>query len=351
MYRLTRCFNVSSKMYVLTKSLSLTNILLCFLFDITASQDFSSSDNIDISIQRCTLNVNWTSEKADGCNLSYRVKLYQNETEIATIDTAALRYSKNGIDSDSYFRIEITPMLRCRNNSNLNGRKRVKSISSIPDGQSEYITKNISENVALECPLKGAYQPLKVEWQHILGINSAVVRTFPTELVNLQRVSYKDMGRYICTIVYTSCGTLMSAEKSRSFVTLSVNGPPFISSSQETVSVSLGGNLTLELNVISFPPPNSQVVIKNLNGLAIFREMVSFTTGLTPLQAFGKIIEVEGYNTKLSLMNISQEWIGTNTIIVSNSLGNHSFKITFYNYSDKEKNNFFGKIFCTCALL
>ncbi|XP_062613080.1 uncharacterized protein LOC134274851 isoform X2 [Saccostrea cucullata] len=254
-------------------------------------------------------------------------------------------YSKDGIDSDYVFRIDITPMFRCRNSSNFNGRKMVKSISSIPVRQPEYITKNISENVAFECPLSGAYQPLKVEWQHILGFNSTVVRTYTTELVDLQRVSYKDMGRYICTIEYTTCGTSRSTEVSRSFVTLSINGPPFISSSQETIGVSLGENLTLELNVISFPPPSSQVVIKNFNGLDIFREMVSFTTGSIPLQAFGKILEVEGYNTKLSLMNISQDWIGGNAIIVSNRLGNHSFKITFYNYSGKENNNFFGKIF------
>ncbi|XP_061164272.1 uncharacterized protein LOC133173298 isoform X3 [Saccostrea echinata] len=322
-----------------TKSLSLTIFLQCLLFDISMSQDFSGSDDVDISIKRCTLYVNWTTENTDGCSLFiYRVQLYRNETEIATLDTKALRYSKDGIDSESVFRVEITPVLRCGNNSDLYRRKRVKSIRTIPGKQRVYITKNISENVTLECPLNGAYQPFNVKWQHVIGINRTVVRTFTTQMLNLQSLSYRDMGRYICTVEYSFCGTSRSLRKTESSVTCSINGPPFISSSQDTFIVNPGQNLTLELKVISFPPPNSQVVIKNIRGYDIFRELVSFKTESTPLQAYGKTVEVEGYNTRFYLLNISVDWFGANNIIVFNRFGNYSIRIFLQNFSEKEKN-------------
>ncbi|XP_061164271.1 uncharacterized protein LOC133173298 isoform X2 [Saccostrea echinata] len=317
-----------------TKSLSLTIFLQCLLFD-----NFSGSDDVDISIKRCTLYVNWTTENTDGCSLFiYRVQLYRNETEIATLDTKALRYSKDGIDSESVFRVEITPVLRCGNNSDLYRRKRVKSIRTIPGKQRVYITKNISENVTLECPLNGAYQPFNVKWQHVIGINRTVVRTFTTQMLNLQSLSYRDMGRYICTVEYSFCGTSRSLRKTESSVTCSINGPPFISSSQDTFIVNPGQNLTLELKVISFPPPNSQVVIKNIRGYDIFRELVSFKTESTPLQAYGKTVEVEGYNTRFYLLNISVDWFGANNIIVFNRFGNYSIRIFLQNFSEKEKN-------------
>lgn len=219
----------------------------------SASPDSTNYDDVDVWIERCTLNVKWASENEEnGCRANmYRLKLYHNSKEISTADTKALKYSYNGIDSESTYQVEVTPVLRCDNSSLIFQSKRMKTISAIPgtdqyivyfmtrDGikvhsinfvmnfsasQQKYITRNVSEKVVLECPLNGAYQPINVKWQHDLGAKRTTVRSFSSSMINLQSVSYRDMGKYTCVVEYNPCGNTGISRNSTSSLVLSLNG-------------------------------------------------------------------------------------------------------------------------------
>jgi hypothetical protein len=102
---------------------------------VSASADTADDNDVSISIQRCTLNVHWTPEKneVDECRVSlYRMRLFRNSTEISTADTTALKYSYNGIHSDSTYRVEVRPILRCDNGSTLLLEIKENNISAIP---------------------------------------------------------------------------------------------------------------------------------------------------------------------------------------------------------------------------
>ncbi|XP_048773769.2 uncharacterized protein LOC125678978 isoform X3 [Ostrea edulis] len=304
----------------------------------SASPDSTNYDDVDVWIERCTLNVKWASENEEnGCRANmYRLKLYHNSKEISTADTKALKYSYNGIDSESTYQVEVTPVLRCDNSSLIFQSKRMKTISAIPASQQKYITRNVSEKVVLECPLNGAYQPINVKWQHDLGAKRTTVRSFSSSMINLQSVSYRDMGKYTCVVEYNPCGNTGISRNSTSSLVLSLNGPPLISNYVEATRVRSGQNMTLALNVISFPPPYGRVIIVNQKGNRIFENTVSFEPKYMPLLSYGRSVELNGYISELVLQNITEEWFGTNNVFVFNNYGNHSVHFTVEGFTDED---------------
>ncbi|XP_062613082.1 uncharacterized protein LOC134274852 isoform X2 [Saccostrea cucullata] len=299
---------------------------------VVLSQNSTSGEDVHIWIHKCTLNVNWTAENdVNGCEFeTYHLKLFQNDTERRTFDTTSLMYTNDGISSNSVYRVEITTVMTCNGNQS-DQRIRNKSISTFPEIQTKNITKRVSENTVLECPLTGAYQPLRFEWQHRIGTDETIVRNFTTSQVSLRNVSYRDMGLYDCTVHYTLCGKsndLMTSRSLMSSIVFHVRGPPFIDTSTETLSILPGENITVPLQIISFPAPYEQVTVKS-QGNNYVNHTVYFENTVVPLKAYGKTIDVEGYVTSLTMLNVSEMSFGTNTITVSNSLGHHSisFKI------------------------
>ncbi|XP_062604942.1 fibroblast growth factor receptor 3-like, partial [Saccostrea cucullata] len=283
-------------------------------------------------IQTCTLYVNWTAEnEVSGCALdTYHLKLFQNDTERRAVDTTSLMYSNDAIFSNFVYRVEVTTEMTCNGNQSDQGT-RIKSISTFPEIQTKNITKRVSENTVLECPFTGAYQPLRFEWQHRIGTDETLVRNVTTSQVSLRNVSYRDMGMYDCTVHYKLCGKSnesMTSQSSMSSIVFHVKGPPFIDTSIKNLSIKPGENITVPLQILSFPAPYEQVTIKSQDNNYV-NHTVNFTNTVVPLKAYGKTIDVEGYVTSLTMLNVSEMWFGTNTITVSNSLGHHSisFKI------------------------
>lgn len=109
----------------------------------------------------------------------------------------------------------------------------------------------------------------------------------------------------------------------------------------QTVVVNPGDNLTLSLNLISFPAPFSLDLVKNQNNVIIHSDFFAPTEVTLPV--FGRVVKMHGYRSRLNMPNITREWFGTNRIIVFNSMGNYSLPITVEEFSDKE--NFIGKIY------
>lgn len=85
-------------------------------------------------INRCTLKVNWTIQtKPDGCFPSlYSVRLLKNNQEITTSGTTLTSYSFEGTDSESTYRVLVSPILECNNGSRPRGNSLNHSISAIP---------------------------------------------------------------------------------------------------------------------------------------------------------------------------------------------------------------------------
>lgn len=292
--------------------------------------------DISLWIYKCTLNVNWTIQtKPDGCVPDlYSVQLFKNNEELARSDTTLTGYSFEGTDSQSTYRVIVSPILQCKNGSRPRGNSLEQSISAIPGSQQTYITKNISDEITLQCPLYGSYSPFNVEWEHKIGIDSTIVRTFTTPEITLTDVSYKDSGKYICTVGFYSCGGPGLQRKLTSSVSLSINGPPYIPMPPQTVVVNPGDNLTLSLNLISFPAPFSLDLVKNQNNVIIHSDFFAPTEVTLPV--FGRVVKMHGYRSRLNMPNITREWFGTNRIIVFNSMGNYSLPITVEEFSDKE---------------
>nr|XP_034303870.1 uncharacterized protein LOC105328044 isoform X7 [Crassostrea gigas] len=289
-------------------------------------------------INRCTLKVNWTIQtKLDGCvpNL-YSVRLLKNNQEIATSDTTLTSYSFEGTDSESTYRVIVSPILECNNGSRPRGNSLDHSISAIPRSQQTFITKYISDDFTLQCPLNGSYTPFSVEWEHKIGIDSTIVRKFTTPEITLTDVSYKDSGKYVCTVGFYFCGGSGLLRKLTSSVSLNLNGPPYIPMPQQTVVADPADNLTLSLSLISFPAPFSLVLVRNQNNEIIHRSSVSFAPTEVKLSAFGRVVTLYGYSCRLNMPNITREWFGTNSIIVFNRLGNYSFSFIVEEFSDKE---------------
>lgn len=49
------------------------------------------------------------------------------------------------------------------------------------------MTKNISDELTLQCPLYGSYIPFSVEWEHKIGIDTTIVRKLLPRKLLLQR--------------------------------------------------------------------------------------------------------------------------------------------------------------------
>lgn len=297
--------------------------------------------DMSLWINRCTLKVNWTIQtKLDGCvpNL-YSVRLLKNNQEIATSDTTLTSYSFEGTDSESTYRVIVSPILECNNGSRPRGNSLDHSISAIPKSQQTFITKYISEDFTLQCPLNGSYTPFSVEWEHKIVIDSTIVRKFTTPEITLTDVSYKDSGKYVCTVGFYSCGGSGLQRKLTSSVSLNLNGPPYITMPQQRVVADPVDNLTLSLSLISFPAPFSLVLVRNQNNEIIHRSSVSFAPTEVTLSAFGRVVKLYGYSCRLNMPNITREWFGTNSIIVFNRLGNYSLSFIVEELSDRE--NFF----------
>lgn len=94
----------------------------------------------------------------------------------------------------------------------------------ILESQQTFITKYISDDFTLQCPLNGSYTPFSVEWEHKIGIDSTIVRKFTTPEITLTDVSYKDSGKYVCTVGFYSCGGSGLQRKLTSSVSLNLNG-------------------------------------------------------------------------------------------------------------------------------
>ncbi|XP_061164395.1 uncharacterized protein LOC133173427 [Saccostrea echinata] len=251
-------------------------------------------------------------------------------------------YSKEGILSNSVYRVEITPEMNCNGNYTEH-KTRINTISAFPEMQTKNITKIVSENDVLECSLTGAYHPLSFTWQHLIGPDETIVRNFTTSLVRLRNVSYKDVGVYNCTVQYKLCGTLNQQMTSSGSIVFNVKGPPFIETSIGTLTLKPGQNITVTLKIISFPAPYDQVIIRS-QGNNYVNNTVNYQNTLVPLKAYGKTIEVEGYMARLTMLNISEMWFGTNTIIVSNSFGNHSTSFIIQHSSENHIYNFIVKV-------
>lgn len=294
--------------------------------------------HMSLWINRCTLKVNWTIQtKTDGCFPSlYSVRLLKNNQEITMRDTTLTSYSFEGTDSESTYSVIVSPILECNNGSRPRGNSLNHSISAIPRSQQTYINKYISDELTLQCPLNGSYTPFSVEWEHKIGTDSTIVRTFTTPEITLTDVSYKDSGKYVCTVEFYSCGGSGLQRKLTSSVSLSVNGPPYMPMPPQTVVADPADNLTLSLSLISFPAPFSLVLVRNQNNEIIHSSNVSFAPTEITLSAFGRVVKLYGYSCRLNMPNIRREWFGTNSIIVFNRLGNYSLSFTVEEFSDRE---------------
>lgn len=75
--------------------------------------------------------------------------------------------------------------------------------------KNKYITAKESDNLTLRCPFFGAYSSSEFpSWKYAVGLNyTSVLRTFQSTQIHLNTVSYKDMGKYFCTIKYEECST------------------------------------------------------------------------------------------------------------------------------------------------
>lgn len=323
-------------LFCLEKSLVRSVILIFIVASRIRPQE--RDRNIGVMIEGCTLKVNWTvPPEPAGCVMqSYTVQISKNNEEIAVTDTTISRYSFEGTDSESTYRVMVSPILQCNNGSRSRGLSLEQSISAIPTKKQIYITKNISEEITISCPLSGAYTPISMEWKHELGIDATIVRTFTTPEIILTQASYRDSGKYTCTVGFNSCGGSRLQRMLTSSVSLSLNGPPYIPTPSQTVVASPGDNLTLPLSFISFPSPHSLVLVRNRNNVIIHRSSVSFSPNETTLSAFGRKVKLPGYNSQLFMPNITKEWFGTNSIVVFNNMGNSSLFYTVEEISDKE---------------
>ena len=108
-------------------------IMLCYLSVVVSSQESTEGENVNIWIQGCIINIKWNAvTDLESCFLEiYRVQLYKNQTDLPPVDTSALRYSLEGIDSKSIYRVKITPIFMCTNDRQ-QGKTMEKSISTFP---------------------------------------------------------------------------------------------------------------------------------------------------------------------------------------------------------------------------
>lgn len=118
-------FNITREMQMLKKNTS-------YLYSGVRPQE--KDGDMSLWINRCTLKVNWTIQtNPDGCFPSlYSVRLLKNNQEITTSGTTLTSYSFEGTDSESTYRVIVSPILECNNGSRPRGNSLDHSISAIP---------------------------------------------------------------------------------------------------------------------------------------------------------------------------------------------------------------------------
>lgn len=157
-------------------------------------------------------------------------------------------------------------------------------------------------------------------WNHEIGVDSTIVRTVTTPKITLTQVSYKDLGKCVCTVGCFAYGESGLERKLTSSVSLSLNGkklsnnhlrmffkqfffkrmtvttsiylltlgPPYIPMPPQIVVANPGDILTLSLSLISFPASHNFVLVRNGNNEIIHRSSVFFTPTKTTLLGFWK---------------------------------------------------------------
>lgn len=92
--------------------------------------------------------------------------------------------------------------------------------------KNKYITAKESDNLTLRCPFFGAYSSSEFpSWNYAVGLNyTSVLRTFQSTQIHLNTVSYKDMGKYFCTIKYEECSTSSTQRQDQGFVFVTITG-------------------------------------------------------------------------------------------------------------------------------
>ncbi|XP_062613104.1 uncharacterized protein LOC134274875 [Saccostrea cucullata] len=295
-------------------------------------EETPSLDSSDLSawIDGCSLNVQVPKFIGiiDCKVVKFRLKLCRNTDIFITVDVTGRKYSYVGIDSTSLYQIVVTPTLLCTNKSHVPGETLEKNLSVVPGAYIKHISNGQSENLTMVCPLNGAYKLRDVTWHHKLGTVNTIVRSFSSWNINLHHITYKDMGEYVCKVKYTSCGqNSKTTKRLTGKIYLSITGSPMLTNIK-THEDTTRKTLDFFLNVVSFPKPGSLIQIWKEDSFVLFERSVNFEFLNVPLFLVDKVVEVQGYRSTFTVTNITDDWYGRNTIVISNKLGSHAHAFT-----------------------
>ncbi|XP_056013136.1 uncharacterized protein LOC125680691 isoform X2 [Ostrea edulis] len=324
-----------------SRQYSMCSLLFLMTFSSVYNQEFST--NVTVWVDHCVLHTNYTAPAGNGTCSAYKyrvsVNMYTKENKkiyLSTIDTSDLKYSYNGINSSNRYGIEVNPALKCLNLGLTFGEIREKNVIALAETSPQTVLAAEAEDLSILCPFHGAYKSYTViKWQHILGINKIVVRNFTTIRVNLVNITYEDSGMYYCTVEYYPCGSNSRGPMYKEgFVSVNFEGPPVIASVMRTIE---GDNISLIVQVVSFPqPPRPTIALANGNGHKVKVNSSGFVPVVFQYPAYGQSVKVSGYETKITIRNMSVEWLGQIKVFVTNGHGTQEYTVTTTN-DDREK--------------
>ncbi|XP_060085338.1 synaptogenesis protein syg-2-like [Ylistrum balloti] len=180
------------------------------------------------------------------------------------------------------------------------------------------MTENTT-NASLNCTARGVPSVYKFRWIHKIG--STVVRDLDDHVINsesvstltLPRVSYQDMGTYICEVengIKGSNGQIVQTKQGIIFV----EGSPRAINAQGRYLTEKNTSLDFNITYVSFPAPVNTSLIRYGSTLPV----VTVSAATVTLPFYHKNISVDGYMAQIHFSNIETKHQGRYQLYIKN---------------------------------
>lgn len=301
------------------------------LFSIHCGYILSISD-IDLKINNCSLYIQWKTLDMNVSCANYLVTVFENGNKRIDTHIASSKYIFDGIISAATYEVRVV----CKENStrlklNSSPDTLKGTISAFPTMKSEYISAKESDNLTLRCPFFGAYSSSEIlSWEYAVGLNyTSVLRNFQSTLIHLDTISYKDMGKYFCTMKYEECSNSSTQRQEKGFVFVTITGPPVILSANTSMSGTNDHIIHVKLELISFPDPTCKIRVEDDKHSGFIAKNCKLWTTVLAFKQIDKYIDVPGYILSFDIESIDSSFNESPElrIFVSNKEGTRKYEI------------------------